>query len=87
LLAQLSKQVKDSLTINTDREIYWSDPTITLAWIAGSPNRWKQFVSNRVAENNTFDKLNHIFFSRFFPIVLLSTFFTHSNVEKKALQE
>jgi hypothetical protein len=50
LLAQLSKRVKDSLTINIDREIYWSDSTITLAWIAGSPNRWKQFVSNRVAE-------------------------------------
>jgi hypothetical protein len=50
LLAQLSKRVKDSLTINIDREIYWFDSTITLAWIAGSPNRWKQFVSNRVAE-------------------------------------
>jgi hypothetical protein len=50
LLAQLSKRVKDSLTINIDRPIYWSDSTITLAWIAGSPNRWKQFVSNRVAE-------------------------------------
>nr|XP_042912027.1 uncharacterized protein LOC122272414 [Parasteatoda tepidariorum] len=32
------------------RIFMWTDSTITLHWIRGSPRKWKRFVSNRVTE-------------------------------------
>lgn len=49
LLAQLTSSILKMLTFKPDETIYWSDSTITLNWIKGSPSRWKQFVRNRVA--------------------------------------
>ena len=28
----------------------WTDSTMALSWVKGSPGRWKQFVANRVTE-------------------------------------
>ncbi|XP_025836570.1 uncharacterized protein LOC112906526 [Agrilus planipennis] len=50
LLARLVARVKDAIKINFNRHFYWCDSTITLAWIAGPPNKWKTFVANRVSE-------------------------------------
>lgn len=50
LLAQLMSKVKDSLQFSFKNEYYWSDSTITIAWISGVATRWRTFVANRVAE-------------------------------------
>lgn len=50
LLALLVKQITDSINVNFDNIICWSDSTIVLAWISGDTSRWKTFVSNRVNE-------------------------------------
>lgn len=50
LAAQLVNKFKSILRISIDKEIYWSDSTITLCWIKGNPKRWKTYVSNRVSE-------------------------------------
>lgn len=50
LLAKLLTQVRKAMRL-PDKEVYaWTDSTVVLAWLAGDPNRWKQFVSNRVIE-------------------------------------
>ncbi|XP_029054615.2 uncharacterized protein LOC114881899 [Osmia bicornis bicornis] len=50
LLAQLMSKMKESFQFSFDNEYYWSDSTITIAWIRGLATRWKTFVANRVAE-------------------------------------
>ncbi|XP_076230178.1 uncharacterized protein LOC143175315 [Nomia melanderi] len=50
LLARLVHKVKSSLRISIDREWYFSDSTITLAWIRGHSSKWKIFVANRVTQ-------------------------------------
>lgn len=50
LLAQLINRIKQALGLNFNQTFLWCDSTIALAWIAGPPNRWKTFVSNRVTE-------------------------------------
>ncbi|XP_029176605.1 uncharacterized protein LOC114944728 [Nylanderia fulva] len=50
LLANLVRNVLQSLTIQIHKVYYWTDSTIVLAWIAREPTHWKTFVANRVAE-------------------------------------
>lgn len=50
LLARLSQKSTRALTMPIDETIYWSDSTITLAWIKGEASQWKTFVANRVTE-------------------------------------
>ena len=50
LLAQLAARVKQAIQLDIDREYYWCDSTIALAWIQGQPNRWKTFIANRTSE-------------------------------------
>lgn len=50
ILAQLVKKVREIMNVNIDRCYYWSDSTITLAWISKPPSHWKTFVANRVSE-------------------------------------
>lgn len=48
--AQLAQKVTESMNIDFDRVHFWSDSTITLCWIKGSPAKWKTYVANRVSE-------------------------------------
>lgn len=50
LLANLFQKVIESLDIKFKNVFLWSDSTIILCWIKGSPHRWKIFVANRVGE-------------------------------------
>ncbi|XP_050599186.1 uncharacterized protein LOC126926913 [Bombus affinis] len=53
LLTSLMSMVKNSLTIDVSRIVYWTDSTIVLQWIKSSPHTLKTFVANRVAEIQT----------------------------------
>ncbi|XP_035226676.1 uncharacterized protein LOC118199008 [Stegodyphus dumicola] len=48
--ARLAKYLKHVLPMLSNNIIFWSDSQITLHWIRKSPNVWKPFVGNRVAE-------------------------------------
>ncbi|RUS69942.1 hypothetical protein EGW08_022298 [Elysia chlorotica] len=49
--ARLVKFSRKALELPKDTPyICWTDSKISLAWIQGEPNRWKQFVRNRVEE-------------------------------------
>nr|XP_012152412.1 PREDICTED: uncharacterized protein LOC105664083 [Megachile rotundata] len=50
VLARLVKKVKESLSLKISSERFWTDSMIVIAWLNSSPNRWKTFVANRVAE-------------------------------------
>ncbi|XP_036346881.1 uncharacterized protein LOC118756189 [Rhagoletis pomonella] len=50
-------------TAETISSFYWTDATIVLHWISGDVNRWKTFVSNRVAyilEHSTPSQWSHV---------------------------
>jgi hypothetical protein len=51
IAARLLKFVKESLELSNS-VIYrcYTDSTVALSWVKGNPNKWKQFVSNRVRE-------------------------------------
>ena len=51
MAARLVQHVRKVLRLPSDtRCVYWSDSMIALGWIRGRPQRWKQFVANRVRE-------------------------------------
>jgi len=51
LAARLLKFVIKALNLpSTISYFCWTDSQVALAWIKGSPDRWKQFVANRVSE-------------------------------------
>lgn len=63
VLAHLVEKVTSSLKLKISKKYYWCDSTITLAWIRASPNKWKTFVANRVADiqNRTdLEDWNHV---------------------------
>jgi hypothetical protein len=49
LLSKLYKKATHALNITIDESYLWTDSSIVLTWIQGPPNKWKTFVSNRVA--------------------------------------
>lgn len=53
LLSQLISKVSQSLDISFSSVSYYTDSSITLAWINADPQKWRVFVSNRVAEIQT----------------------------------
>ncbi|XP_067142348.1 uncharacterized protein [Centruroides vittatus] len=53
LLARLIRTIQSSLRRPITEVHAWSDSTITLSWLSSSPQRWKTFVANRVAEVQT----------------------------------
>ena len=63
LLAQLLNHIKGVFHLSF-RDIYaWTDSTIVLHWLSGSPRRFKTFVGNRVAsivEHIPPDRWNHV---------------------------
>ena len=48
--ARLLKFVVDTLQIEVDRVVCWTDSMVTLHWIRGQSSCWKPFVANRVSE-------------------------------------
>ncbi|XP_011684293.1 PREDICTED: uncharacterized protein LOC105447785 [Wasmannia auropunctata] len=50
LLVKLVEHVREVLGLSMARIHFWSDSTVTLAWIRGHPTRWTTYVANRVAE-------------------------------------
>lgn len=58
LLSNLVKKVAESLEIKSSKQYFWTDLTIVLAWIRGTPTRWKTFVANRVSEIQTLSNAN-----------------------------
>ncbi|XP_050296377.1 uncharacterized protein LOC126736181 [Anthonomus grandis grandis] len=53
LLARLGHKVFKSIGLDFKKVIFWSDSSITLAWLKTNPNLLKVFESNRVAEIQT----------------------------------
>ena len=49
LLTKLITQIRNSFHIDLDYTFAWSDSTIVLHWLDGSPKRFKTFVGNRVS--------------------------------------
>ena len=49
LLANLLHHVKLTLHVPSDNIYAWTDSTIVLSWLSGSPRRFKPFVGNRVS--------------------------------------
>lgn len=50
LLSRLMLRVQTAMHFQSITSFCWTDSTIVLAWIKGSPSRWTVFVANRVAE-------------------------------------
>ncbi|XP_075210163.1 uncharacterized protein LOC142317482 [Lycorma delicatula] len=50
LLTRLIARVKASIDLNINETYLWTDSSILLAWLKGSPSIWKTFVANRVSE-------------------------------------
>ena len=49
LLSKLYKKATHALNLTIDESYLWTDSSIVLTWIQGSPTKWKTFVGNRVA--------------------------------------
>ena len=48
--ARICKYLKNVFGNLTEKWFLWSDSKIVITWLRGSPNNWKPFVSNHVAE-------------------------------------
>lgn len=59
LLSYLTRQTIDSMKINFDKIVMWTDSRIALAWINGNPNRWRTFVANKVIKINSIIDKSH----------------------------
>ncbi|KAL0828965.1 hypothetical protein ABMA28_003856 [Loxostege sticticalis] len=49
LAAKLLSEVSQVMGIPKENLYAWTDSTIVLAWLKGSPSRWTTFVSNRIS--------------------------------------
>ena len=49
LLAKLLTSIRTALNVDLNHTFAWSDSTIVLHWLDGSPKRFKTFVGNRVS--------------------------------------
>uniref|UniRef100_A0A1Y1L369 Integrase catalytic domain-containing protein n=2 Tax=Photinus pyralis TaxID=7054 RepID=A0A1Y1L369_PHOPY len=54
LAAQLTDKFKNILRIDINKQYYWCDSMIVLAWLKNNPNKWQTYVANRVAEIQRF---------------------------------
>ncbi|XP_014216682.1 uncharacterized protein LOC106645348 [Copidosoma floridanum] len=59
ILAKLTKYVTDQLTLNISNIHLWTDLSVTLYWISSHPNKWKDFIRNRVAAIQDLDPAAH----------------------------
>lgn len=55
LLSKLIKKILTaySSTVSFDQVYAWCDSTIVLAWLRSSPDKWRTYVSNRIAETTS----------------------------------
>lgn len=55
LLSKLIKKILAaySSVLRFDQLYAWCDSTITLAWLRSSPDKWRSYVSNRIAETTS----------------------------------
>ena len=63
LLSKLVSHVKEVLCMSMEQVITWTDSTVVLYWLSGSPRRFKTFVGNRVAqiiEQTPVDRWRHV---------------------------
>lgn len=58
LLAELAHRVRQTFQDRISAEFYWCDSTVTLSWIKGPIERWKQYVRNRVIKIHELNRLN-----------------------------
>lgn len=56
LATQFANTVIEAVKVEIDQIYYWSDSTITLAWIRSDPSRYKVFVANRIAKIQNLSK-------------------------------
>lgn len=52
LLTKLMKQILQSLKLESNQILLWTDSKIVLGWIHGNPRRWKTFVANKITAIN-----------------------------------
>ncbi|UYV61856.1 hypothetical protein LAZ67_1006861 [Cordylochernes scorpioides] len=50
LLATFYDTIRNSLCLQIDRVILWTDSKIVLSWIKSESRHWKPFIGNRIAE-------------------------------------
>jgi len=50
LLARVASKIIPKLRMKIDRCVFWTDSTVTLAWISSPSAQWKTFVAHRVGE-------------------------------------
>ena len=50
VVAGMCKYLKNVFGILIEKCFLWSDTKILITWLRGSPNNWKPFVSNHIAE-------------------------------------
>jgi hypothetical protein len=48
ITAKLMRYVQRELSLPDEGHSYWTDSMVALAWIKSNPNKWKQWVGNRV---------------------------------------
>ncbi|XP_060846330.1 uncharacterized protein LOC132925994 [Rhopalosiphum padi] len=53
LLSRLMSTIIPALNISVSKRYFWTDSTVTLAWLAADSGKWKTFVANRVSEIHT----------------------------------
>lgn len=58
ILARLANKVLPKLKLNIKARYFWTDSSITLAWIKSPSSKWKTFVSHRVGEIQDITSLN-----------------------------
>ncbi|XP_068896106.1 uncharacterized protein [Tenebrio molitor] len=50
LLTRLVARISKTLNLNLQKQYYWTDSSIVLAWISANANSWQTFVANRISE-------------------------------------
>ncbi|XP_055590912.1 uncharacterized protein LOC129742994 [Uranotaenia lowii] len=48
--ARLHRKINNAMKLSVSSSFFWSDSTVTLAWLRSTPGTWQTFVANRVAE-------------------------------------